>query len=105
MALLGQFHAGNEDAITRMETRMDIIGSRFGVIPFVLVEHDGMARCGFTSHRWLVDTYRWLMSVQAPYADRLIGLLLGYSAAAIENFEQRQSTVWRVSKSGESRSS
>ena len=105
MALVGRFQAVDEDTILCMATRMEVVGSRFGVIPFVLAEHDGTASCGFTSHQWIVDTHRWLMTIQPPYSHRIMGLLLGYSAAAIENFEQRQSTIWRVKKSREPMSS
>ena len=64
-------------------------------IPFVIDRGDGTAECGFAMNRWVVETLDWVFKeVSPPHSHRIVGLLLGYSAPAIENFEQRQSICW-----------
>ena len=53
-------------------------------IPFVIVRPDGLADYGYAARQWVVDELEWLHhNVPHPHLDRLLGLLLGYSADAI----------------------
>lgn len=61
-----------------------------GAIAFVLDRGDGVADVGYAGAQWVIDLYRW--TVTEPAADsqkhRILGLLLGYSVAAIRDHEE-----------------
>lgn len=69
---------------TRIECHADV-----GAIPWVIDHGDGVASCGYASERWVLDLYEWAVKGPVPeeQRERIIGLLLGYSAAAIREFE------------------
>lgn len=62
-------------------------------IPFLVKNPAPLNRItiGFASHAWVVDVYEWLSEkdVSLKMTGRILGLLLGYSGDAIENFENR----------------
>lgn len=59
-----------------------------GALPFTADRGDGMADCGFAAAKWAIDLYRYAIR-EAPdrQRHRIVGLLLGYSAQAIHDFE------------------
>ena len=60
------------------------------VIPSMNNRPRAVAHVGYTTKRWAVDLLKWAVD-NAPerYADYVIGLLLGYSPGAIEEYEMR----------------
>jgi len=67
-----------------------------GAIPFVVDRGDGIAEYGYAAARWVVDLYQWVVTADAAtlpvsHRHRIIGLLLGYSVAAIRDDEEQAS--------------
>ncbi len=64
-----------------------------GAIAFVIDRGDGRADYGFSAMRWAIDLLRWTNSDAVPLVQRhrVLGLLLGYSADAIREFEEQAS--------------
>ncbi len=65
-------------------------------IPFVIDRGDGFVDFGFASKRWVIELYRWAVTekenaVPDVHRHRILGLLLGYSADAIDAFEEERS--------------
>lgn len=60
-------------------------------IPFVVDHNDGIASYGYTTTFWAADLYRWAGSGAVPedQRHRILGLVLGYSPQAIQDFEER----------------
>ena len=78
----------------RVATRLETV-CHGKAVPFVIDRGDGNAECGFAANKWVVETFRWnTEEVQEPYRSRVLGLLLGYSASAVQEFEQKQSIRW-----------
>jgi hypothetical protein len=74
-------------AATRIEAFADP-----AVIPFVVDRGDGVADCGVAGAAWALDLYRWVIASDAlppVQRERIIGLLLGYSADAVRLYEDR----------------
>lgn len=86
MALIGQCGT-DEVEVLRVLTRLEVL-SGDGVVPFVL-PRDGWADYGYAASPWVLDLYGWAVcsDVPADQRDRILGLLLGYSVAAIERFD------------------
>jgi hypothetical protein len=90
LAIVGQCRA---DAVTMMRTATRIEAlSEPGAIPFVCDCANGSAEFGFAAEPWAVDLFQWLMrsdenAVPSEYRHRILGLLLGYSTAAVREFE------------------
>jgi len=63
--------------------------AHMGLIPWVLDHGDGVASCGYASERWAVDLYEWTVKGPVPekQRERIVGLLLGYSAVAVARFD------------------
>ena len=77
-----------------------------GAIPFVI--HDSKSKItqsGFATHRWIIELFEWAQSVPEPYQDWILGLLFGYSPAAIDNYFHRSDVIKFNSKSDESTAS
>jgi len=86
LALAG--HCPSEHAL-RAATRVEHV-SVPGVTAFVLDHRDGTASFGYTAERWPLDLYEWAIlerSVPQEQRDRIIGLLLGYTAPAVARYE------------------
>jgi hypothetical protein len=91
LALVGQCKA---DTVvrSRLLARLSRHGD-VGAVPFVCEREDGTAEYGYAAAQWAIDLYRWVVNEKADdvvpscQRHRIIGLLLGYSAAAISDFE------------------
>jgi hypothetical protein len=68
-----------------------------GSIPFVIDRGDGIADCGYSANRWAIDLYRYAAR-EAPEQQRhrIIGLLLGYSAQAIQEHDELTDSLQTV---------
>jgi hypothetical protein len=93
-ALLGHC-VGTQVMMLRVATSLEAAAIP-GAIPFVVDRKDGFADFGFAAKRWALDLYRWAVvekenAVPDEHRHRVLGLLLGYSAEAIEAFEQERS--------------
>lgn len=93
LALLGQC-ASDPDEMLGVSTRLERSSSGIS-IPFVLDRGNGVADFGFATHKWVVDLYKFITRERSPVPqgqrDRILGLLLGYSAEAIAHFDDRSS--------------
>jgi hypothetical protein len=74
--------------VLRAATRVERHGGG-GVIPWVIDHGDGIATCGYAGQAWVLDLYEWAVREPIPeeQRERVIGLLLGYSAPAVSEFE------------------
>lgn len=84
----------SEALIMLNETSAESAGSQERVpIPFLVKNPPPLNQItiGFASHAWVVDIYEWLSDKNVPLemTGRVLGLLLGYSGDAIEQFENR----------------
>jgi hypothetical protein len=78
--------------LLQVASHLEILSINMRVIPFVVVRKDGFADCGFASAQWVVDLYEWLVqseNVPKIHEHRIRGLLLGYSAGAIRDHDER----------------
>lgn len=91
LALVGQCEADagiRSRVLAHLSTHCDA-----GAVPFVCEREDGTAEYGYAAAQWAIDLYRWTVNEKADNTlplnqrHRIIGLLLGYSAAAISDFE------------------
>lgn len=82
----------NQLTMLKVATKLETASIGTSAIPFVISCLDESAECGFAQKRWVVDVLTWLFNeVKGDNFHRVMGMLLGYSAAAIENFERQQS--------------
>lgn len=76
------------------EVAVESAGSQERVpIPFLIKDpHTNWVRIGFAAYVWVIDIYEWLLDGTVPekMACRVEGLLLGYSGAAIAQYEYMQ---------------
>ena len=107
LALVGTVPATPE-AMSHAEQDLFRCGSLHGnksPLPFVLKGND-LAQCGYVSHSWVLDLFFWLERGDVPLRqrERILGLLLGYSAAAIAEFDDSQAARalrnWSVGRRG-----
>ena len=97
LALVGTVEAGDEFEVMRTVQRLETVqvGDSLALMPIVMaVERydDPLVDLGFASHSWVVDTFDWInRNVPAPHRDRMLGLMLGYSADAIAAFDASHS--------------
>jgi hypothetical protein len=86
LAIAEHFFVAETDVLM-VATRVERY-SESGVIPWVLDHGNGTGSCGYASERWPLDLYEWAVRC-APeeQRERIIGLLLGYSARAIAVFD------------------
>ena len=88
------FSSISSDSLTMLKvaTRLETMSIGTSAIPFVIDRSNGVAECGFAQKRWVIDVMTWLFNdVKGSNFHRVMGLLLGYSVDAIENFERQQS--------------
>ena len=91
LAVLGSCSA-NKLEMLRMLTKLGSVAEK-GAIPFVLPVGDGVAHLGFAAASWAIDLYRYAVHEAPPQQKhRIIGLLLGYSAEAIRDYEEQNWT-------------
>lgn len=90
MALLDPF-MGDDGAKYYVSLRLDQYASKAGdsVIAFVVDDDRGVSFPGFAGAPWVVDLFRWTITSRAAklHEHAIIGLLLGYSADAIQRHE------------------
>ena len=92
LALVGQCPA-EPLTLTRVATRVEA-QAHANAIPFVVDHHDGHASYGYASARWVLDLYEWVVleeGIPQAQRERIIGLLLGYAAPAVSQFEEEGS--------------
>jgi hypothetical protein len=72
-----------------------------GSIPFVIDRGNGNADCGYSANKWAIDLYRYAVR-EAPEQQRhrIIGLLLGYSAQAIQEHDELTDSLQTVEFNG-----
>ena len=93
LMLLPRFPS-DDDLMLRVATRLETVCGN-SAVPFVIAVGNGTAECGFAASKWVVETLDWITKkTEDPYRSRLLGLLLGYSTSAIQDFEQKQSIRW-----------
>ena len=88
LALIGTCDA---EPFQMLETYSKLRYMRFGVaqghepIPLVVERKNrGYADYGFAQRAWVAETFQWISeNVPQPHLNRLLGLMLGYSADAI----------------------
>ncbi len=93
MAIIGHILASKE-VMLQAVSLLEIASIGEQVIAFVIPRADGYADCGFAAARWVVDLYAWLVGasgVPAEHEHRIRGMLLGYSAGAIRDHDERES--------------
>ena len=78
------------DLMLRVSTRLESAGHQ-GAIPFVVRRDADVADFGYAAARWAVELFVWAADTPDEQRHRIIGLLLGYGADAIERFERGQS--------------
>ena len=95
MTLFSPFDS-DSDLMLRVATRLETLSANTSSVSFVIDRGNGFADCGFAAHIWVVETFRWIgeQANNSPYRSRILGLLLGYSATAIQNFEQQKNVRW-----------
>jgi hypothetical protein len=90
----------------RARTVLSTVAMRLDVITFVIIEadHPQNASFGYAAHRWVIDLLEWACSPDVPRARKheVLGLLLGYSPAAIAR-HQESDGLWEFRLPGEAR--
>ncbi len=87
----------------KIATKLESL-SATGAIPFV-IERGDTADYGYAASPWVLDLYRWALSDAVPELNRhrILGLLCGYNAEAIRQFEEKRTgRVFDLIASGES---
>lgn len=92
LAEIGTVSAEDSFEVSRAVTRLENLAGP-DVVAFALERGDKRVTLGYAAAPWMVDTYRWAVNLEQPYKSRVIGLLHGYSATAIETFETRAAVV------------
>jgi hypothetical protein len=96
LALLGEEPITDRHQLMRLLTRLRSLSDADGAISFVCDHGDGVVGFGYAAHQWVIDLYRWAMQTPedvppSQHRQRILGLLLGYAASAIRDFEARGS--------------
>lgn len=80
----------DELTVTRVRTLLSAGRRGLDVIVYVVTGEDGNASFGYAAHGWAVNLLRWAVSGGIPPArtHEILGLLLGYSAAAISRHQE-----------------
>jgi hypothetical protein len=89
IAIAGHFPSGSADAL-RIATLIEGAACE-NAVPFVIDHGDGSGSFGFASNRWALDFYEWAVtdrSIPEQQRHRIVGMLLGYSPAAISRYEE-----------------
>lgn len=79
-----EWRRSDSPTLTRLSTLLDA-NRQAGALPFVIDHGDGNASYGYAAARWVVELYEWVSNKEIPQErrDSILGLLLGYSVAAI----------------------
>jgi hypothetical protein len=64
-----------------------------GALAFLIEYDDGAVTGGFAAAPWVIDLYRWVCdpanNIPRDQGNRIVGLMLGYSAEAIAAFDAK----------------
>ena len=97
LSLIGTVEA-NDDEMLRAYNKLQFMefGTGCGHEPIpAVMERKGSepsADVGFAAHSWVVDTLKWASdNAPQPHLNRILGLLLGYSPAAISALDESES--------------
>ena len=109
VALIGSTGEGL-DVAREMATRLKILAAGTAITFMLPGSYPGSYTYGYASHAWVVDLLRWVLSDECPdrHGNRILGLLLGYSADAIRSFEELgsgQRAIWSPTLESSSRPS
>jgi hypothetical protein len=88
LAIAGHFPTASTSAL-RIATLIERVACE-DAIPFVIDHGDGSGSFGFAGNRWSLDFYEWAVmdgSIPEQQRHRIVGMLLGYSPAAIARYE------------------
>lgn len=101
MALLGHC-PGDPLVMTRARTLLSAGRQGFDVLVFIFRETPDSAVFGYASHRWVISLLEWAVSPGVPPSRKheILGLLLGYSPAAIAR-HQESDGLWEPGISGD----
>lgn len=89
LALVG-LCPSDEPIMVRVATRVEQQADPT-TLPFVVDHQDGTASFGYAGARWVLDLYEWSVSdkqIPPEQRERIHGLLLGYAAGAVSQFEE-----------------
>jgi hypothetical protein len=89
IAIAGHFPSDTADGL-RIATLLERATGE-DAIPFVIDHGDGSGSFGYAADRWALDFYEWTVqdrSIPEQQRHRIIGMLLGYSPAAISRYEE-----------------
>lgn len=102
MTLLPQ-RTYDECSAEEMTDRLSALSTSYpGAIPFVIRDsQSNVTQCGFATHRWGIDLFGWAQTAPRPYQDWIMGLLFGYSPAAIDDCFHRRAVTRLNSQSVE----
>lgn len=90
LAIGGHFPTGSASTL-RIATLIESAAPNEQVLPFVIDHGDGSGSFGYAVNRWTLDFYEWAVtdrSIPEQQKHRLVGMLLGYSPAAISRYEE-----------------
>jgi len=93
MAIVGHIKA-DDLLMLQVASKLEIATCDINVIPFAIPRNDGFADCGFAAATWVLELYAYIIqSDELPeeHMHRIRGLLLGYSAEAIRQHDERTS--------------
>jgi hypothetical protein len=93
MAIVG--HVKTDDLLMlQVASKLEIATCNINVIPFVIPRKDDFADCGFAAATWVLELYAYIVQsgdIPDKHMHRIRGLLLGYSAEAIRQHDERTS--------------
>jgi hypothetical protein len=87
LALAGHCRA-DPMVMLRASTRLSVAAGGDGALPFVIDFGDGSASCGYAAAKWAIDLFESVVRDKHPHRHQILGLLLGYSPAAISRHEE-----------------
>lgn len=84
------------NVMLRIRGRLAAAAQRFDALVFIVPESGGSAAFGYAAHRWVIDLLTWALSDGVPPERKheILGLLLGYSPAAIARHQERDHGSW-----------
>jgi len=90
VAIAGHFPT-SQTSMLRITTLIESAAPGEDGVPFVIDHGDGSGSFGFAANRWALDFYEWAVtdgSIPEQQRHRIVGMLLGYSPAAISRYEE-----------------
>lgn len=89
MALVDVLHITDQAAADKVHMQLMRYASEAGgdILPFVVKSNDVLSYCGFAAASWVIDLMQFAVTDAGCRKHQIIGLLLGYSASAIQYHE------------------